>query len=1114
MGKIYALLAGINDYSQSNASNLKGCVNDIGFYEDFLKSNYTADLALLKLTDSDATRENLIEQFRKHLGQAGKDDVALFVYAGHGARWKAANAFTTFFPDGYDEGLVCYNSRSKPDAYDLGDKEIALLLKELERNNPHIAAILDCCHSGSATRSVEEVEGAVPRATLGMETERPIDSYLHSDLLRLNYASAVTSPDFDVPKSKHILLAACDRTQSAYEKKGRGLFSFSLQKVFDLHGTDITYAELFSRTRAMMREQKKQDPQFQTYGHFNSYTTFLGSTVRRQTRHLVFFDTRDQAWMVECGAVHNLPSDADKPAELTLYNDAGDVVAQTRTTQVGIQKSAIAMPEELAGDKQAQFKAAITSLPIPPEPIHIEGDAQAISAIQNALDPSIGAAFVDEPEGTRYTLTAAEGDYRLTQRDTKEFIQGVRDTDVKPAKAADVMLSSVLKPVVAWERALRLQNNSTALDTAKFQIQYVETRDDGGEDRYEICLTDPSGRPFPDKKERVLELGETDNLYNDNEVVLTYRAPDGNDDAAFDINTQFQVRNRTGRELHALLLYFSREFKIRQNANEPIPPGQTFSVLDKGSLFLDKSLNEETVWYKLIVSTERIDDQLLAMDGFDLGEYFQSTRGERKHDDRKIEPTNDWFTKTWRVKIVRQNKTVGEEPVKVDTLGLTIDPHPSLKAKVNTATASSDTRGATSDGAYYEALEHAGLSLVSPGRTRGDAAPAHVLELTDIENDADLATNPLQMTMTVDLDPNEMLLPLAFDGENFVMVGDAKRTDAGARITIDEIPESTANRRSLGRALKLYFFKAFLNQDVATLNKLGWVDPASLDIKKDGAKDRVKDAKKVLLVVHGIIGDTKTIVPGLANIAGGLQHKFDAVLTYDYENLNTPIEETARTLKQQLEEAGFGKDDGKSLTILAHSMGGLVSRCMIERLSGHEFVDHLVMAGTPNGGSPFGELIEAREALKRITGVVVNFVPTVIPFLGTLFSSVNALLEGSEDITPTLEQMNPSSNFLALLNDPSSNPGIRYSIVAGNVDQVPETAQRGFLKKFVVKIGRSKTADALFKGKPNDIAVSVDSIKQVNETRTPRPIIMDAPCHHLSYFNTDEGVQALSQVAW
>jgi alpha-beta hydrolase superfamily lysophospholipase len=49
-----------------------------------------------------------------------------------------------------------------------------------------------------------------------------------------------------------------------------------------------------------------------------------------------------------------------------------------------------------------------------------------------------------------------------------------------------------------------------------------------------------------------------------------------------------------------------------------------------------------------------------------------------------------------------------------------------------------------------------------------------------------------------------------------------------------------------------------------------------------------------------------------------------------YESLQTTIEENARILKHRLAEAGLGPQHGKSLHIVAHSTGGLVSRWFIE----------------------------------------------------------------------------------------------------------------------------------------------------------------------------------------
>ncbi|MEO8496240.1 MAG: caspase family protein, partial [Planctomycetota bacterium] len=135
---VYALLVGINNYSP-NVGRLTGCLNDVDHFHSYLTDNLDRSrLHIEILQDAAATRPNIIEQFRSHLGKAKAGDVAVFQYCGHGARWKSAQPFAQFYPDGMDEGLVCYDSRSEG-GFDLADKELAVLLAELAKNDPHIA---------------------------------------------------------------------------------------------------------------------------------------------------------------------------------------------------------------------------------------------------------------------------------------------------------------------------------------------------------------------------------------------------------------------------------------------------------------------------------------------------------------------------------------------------------------------------------------------------------------------------------------------------------------------------------------------------------------------------------------------------------------------------------------------------------------------------------------------------------------------------------------------------------------------------------------------------------------------------------------------------------------
>lgn len=138
---VYALLVGINDYSR-NVGKLSGCLNDVDHFQGYLTENFDRGrLHIEVLKDADATRPNIIQQFRSHLGKAKADDVVVFQYSGHGARCKSARPFGQFYPDGWDEGLVCYDSRGLG-GLDLAAKEFAILLADLAKNDPHVAAII------------------------------------------------------------------------------------------------------------------------------------------------------------------------------------------------------------------------------------------------------------------------------------------------------------------------------------------------------------------------------------------------------------------------------------------------------------------------------------------------------------------------------------------------------------------------------------------------------------------------------------------------------------------------------------------------------------------------------------------------------------------------------------------------------------------------------------------------------------------------------------------------------------------------------------------------------------------------------------------------------------
>ena len=986
--KVHALLVGINDYSP-NVGRLHGCINDADNFRDFLSENFAAAALRMEiLKDADATRENVIDLFRSHLSNADRDDVVVFSYSGHGARCKAAREFREFYPDGWDEGLVLHDSR-EPGGFDLADKELAVLLAEIARNQPHIAVILDSCHSESTTRSVDDFVHARVRQTHEILEERPLESYLDGHYSKLSTAGN----SLEIPASRHILLSACQRTQKAQETIfNDGLFSRSLLKVLRNSGAGISYADLFTRCRAVVRKKaRNQEPHFETYRGFDAYAGFLGGEMSRTRRHYSVYRDGDK-WLVDCGAIHGLPTDPEKSVEFALYDTAGESPPAGRATTilVGAQKSSLEL-QAFEPDAKASYRAEITSLPVPALAVAVTGEAAGIQVFRDSLetaeDRSYGFEIVEEDASPRYEISAENDSYLLRSTDTERLIQGVEG---QTAESAEYMFG-IIRRVAAWERAARLQNQATKMNPEDVGFRMVELLDEGQMHAY----------PGDD---------------------ITIDICRNGDDWTW-VTGKLKGRNLSTQPLYLLLVHFSEEYGITPFYSERVEPTEeeftiTFNGESTFTLALEDHEGDEAVHLlKLIVSTEKVDDFLLAQEPLKIGQVSSPvrSRGLTSGSRNKVVHKDEWFTKDLRIRLVRQVDRVSESDTVLANGAITIKGS-GLQAEVSVGTARSSTRSAGIGTGPYSALELNGLEMLNFATTRGDNQ--NVLELSDIRNPEAIETRPLEIELDVGLAENEYVLPIAFDGEHFLLTGEPAKDDQGrAMISINHIPDIPDNRRSVGKALKLYFFKTWLNRD--NVNKLCWVDygdDGSAERHEDGVAEKVADANNIILLIHGITGDTQGIADCLPNIEGqsgaGLNEDFDLVLTYDYENLNTPIGDTALALKSQLRDVGLHEHDDKRLTLLVHSMGGLVSRSFIEQEGGNSVVDHLVMCGTPNVGSPFGKVDRARNLSHALTALAINSFPAAAPFGSVLLY----LLNRSKKLTRCLEQMNPSSDFIKALN--------------------------------------------------------------------------------------------------
>lgn len=142
-----ALLAGINNYR--SISDLRGCENDVRNIERVITEELGFSSGNIRtLIDRDVTKERIEREWRWLVDDAQPDDRLLFHFSGHGSYTADDDGDED---DGADELLCLYDM-------DFDDEQTYLLDDDLYQLTERVAEgvaltiILDCCHSGTATR--------------------------------------------------------------------------------------------------------------------------------------------------------------------------------------------------------------------------------------------------------------------------------------------------------------------------------------------------------------------------------------------------------------------------------------------------------------------------------------------------------------------------------------------------------------------------------------------------------------------------------------------------------------------------------------------------------------------------------------------------------------------------------------------------------------------------------------------------------------------------------------------------------------------------------------------------------------------------------------------------
>lgn len=1128
----YATFVGINAYPEGQ---LSGCIPDVLELDLLLREQcaqqtdvtYTP-IYFLAPNEADEERikehpakldyklptfEHITTQAFQHFKDARKGDICLFYYSGHGSQIDAPAVFHASKPDQQNETIVCVDSRdpAAPNARDIIDKELAYLIwQAFNKKESHNLVIMDCCHSGNNTRSLKNESEVKFRYLSSSRNKVPFESYIgYGD--KAFYAEKNGKASFEIPRYVH--LAACRDDEKAQETMEGGLFTGKLMEALRAGGTAKSYRNLMQGLAiSIANRADKQSPVAFSQDDKDLDQQFLSTAI---IPFKSTFEVRGgKKWKMFGGTVNRLT-----PGTIVRVSD-GKLTADVALEEVSLKESILEPNAMTVFDKNSEnIKAIVLKMEEPLMKVAV--DVKDPQPLKDAYrHPYFTLLFDKNPPGAQYIIqTLEDGKYALFP------INGTTPLFKRESDAA-VFLGNVNK-VGNWLNASELKNEDPLFTKDDFIFEW-ETIEG------EKNVQDADGVKLEKQPD---------------EITLSYK----NDlPPAFRLKISIKPNSKFNA-CFIKSMYLESKYGIYcdliRNDNNELQNnnGISLSFADKGKTFttipvsIDEkyrlyNINETIDLLKIIVSEVNINDNIdqYKQDALELDDP-NTTKGIGNRGLNLTQGAEDqpqWSVFTFKIRCIGPLKEQALKPGSaVDFAGFTVEAPEGLTAtayavtaddqqqtveKIKTRSADVDVPPDTASGLKPSA------NIWGDALTDAPFANIQALELfpekegdpLEIQKGKPLIIRPNKpKTGTRSLEDNtleEIIIPYGYDSELKMYIPLGYADDKG-NIFIEQLPPSSAghikpgvvNTRSLGSSVKLFFKKIFRPKEVNTL-ALYALEKGKWE-KKEDMKALAAGGKAVLLV-HGIIGDTKYMVESFKEHAADLNF----ILSYDYENLATPVTDTANKLHKQLQDAGFGKTPGMpELSIVAHSMGGLVSRCLLE-IEKADYVKKLILVGTPCGGSEMAKLGVSAFGMLTQALNVTGPIKYAITGLSALLKHLK-LNPGT-----TLQELDPGSKLVHDLALSNMAPKVEYKLLNGDTDLLKNyNGDDVFLKRIATAVTEKLVypglSFALYEKELNDMAVTLKSMQAIHQLDVPAQVQVVAS-NHLAYFREGESLTKLMKL--
>jgi len=1151
---LVALLVGINSYANPRVPSLCGCCNDVEGMSQFLRLRFGAPgEAVRTLLNGKATHEAIKTAFREHLietarcssgaSHAEPKPAFLFHFSGHGSQ---ALDPTGTKPNGLDETIVPYDSRT-PGVYDIKDWELGQLLEELNRYTDNVTVVLDCCHSGSGTRAPQPNFVAArrcPTDTRPQPTGRPTTT---SATRALATASGWMQPD------RYVLLAACRDRELANEYRvgqGKDLRSYGVLTYFLLQelatcgpgGRRLTYRELHERVRCEVnRIYDSQTPQCEGD---RDRVVFGGLRPQRDPFFTVVEKSGGYIW-VDGGLAQQLTEGSllhAYPPETRTLHEAGQPIATLEVEEDGAVRSACIVRD---GQQDVPLHARVVVHRLNNGDLQrivvLDGDNAALGPLRSRLSQEDVASYV------RLTSPGSPADFRLSVRnDAFEVQDGSGRLLIAPIVVANVdEIARDLCHLARYHNALNLQNRATHSEltgTIGLSVRLLG---------FDPASQEPQARPIEPTSggEIQVEVGQPTVLQVTNHASSPLYL------GVFDFSYDWSIallHPHSGEELalnpgKTLSLGLSRK---RSEQLAPQLPDDIAEVRQVVKVFASvQPANYERLCQpalKLPFSPTRSTDQTRLSSRSPLTELLELAMLGGKHRGALGPPpttaVDEWTTTQTEFTLVRgagessvSRQLVGGRTTEVPGYSLRFEAPAGFQGTVRVLTDRQSTRA--TEGDFAGSASPPGLAPfpnhfrpLELWPARAVCPPGCVIE---IDADAQARetiteTAPLKVLMLPGNDHDAQgILAVAFDGSLFYPVGGASKGEEAVTVRwlplpLPDLEMPLRTTRGLGRTVKLYLFKVlglptpslglhraqFIPEEQRTESP---VAPGERAHPVAGGEVRSRPVtpgecragQRVALLVHGFQSDSYWMPADFSRLFQQSGASYDHVLTFDYESFNTRVRDSARTLAEALQAAGFGPEDGVHLDVFAHSMGGLVARYLVEVFGGDAFADRCFLVGVPNQGTV---LAAAKRLVPWLGTLLLN---TPLPTTPVLLASW-ALKRVSDDAVG-VEDLRPGSESIRALNAITGAARVPYYCLAGSYcvsDNAKGLWQR-LWNRF--RQGLSASLEFLFDDE-NDLVVSVTSVQTVREGRYPTELLVRAvvPCSHVAYFSNPQAERQLA----